>query len=61
MPERSPHDGGDLPAHPERAEPAGPATEGRRWGGVVVVALLGVLCVVIVVVHLVGIVGPGAH
>jgi len=61
MPEPSRHEG-ELPAHPERVDPAMQAAEGRRWGGgVVVVVLLGASVVVLVAVHLTGIAGPGAY
>ena len=49
------------PAHPDRVDAAQPRREGSRWVGIVVVALIGVLVVLIVVLHLTGVVGPGAH
>lgn len=55
-------EGTGLPAHPDRVDDAAPTSPGNGWGVVVVVAvLLGALLVLIVVLHLTGVVGPGAH
>jgi hypothetical protein len=51
----------DLPSHPESSEPGSePPPRPGRAGTVVVAALL-VLVALIVILHLTGIVGPGAH
>jgi hypothetical protein len=60
MPEPLPHDGIDLPAHPDRAEDPTPVTDGSRLGGIIVVVLFGAL-VALIVLHLTGVVGPRAH
>ena len=53
----------DLPAHPESDE-AGvrpPTDRAVDWTGVIVIAVIGALLTVIVILHLTGVVGPGAH
>ena len=49
------------PAHPDRVDHAEPQLERSRWASIVVVALIGALVVLIIVLHLTGVVGPGAH
>jgi hypothetical protein len=49
------------PAHPDRLDAAEPHPDGSRWAGIVVVTLIGALVVLILVLHLTGVVGPGAH
>src|SRR5262245_56197708 len=61
MPEPLPPERHELPAHPDRVDDADLPVADRRWGGIAVVVLLGALLVLIVVLHLTGIVGPGAH
>ncbi len=60
MPEPTDAEAG-LPAHPDRADDAAPAAGGGGWTGIVAVALVGGLIVLIVVLHLTGAAGPGAH
>jgi len=66
MPEQPPGAGEDameLPPHPETDEaPAlhDPAA-GFNWAFVAVVAVIGVLMALMVILHLTGVVGPGAH
>jgi hypothetical protein len=53
----------DLPSHPESKDTASdrrPAT-GSSWGPRIVVAAVVVLLAAIVILHLTGIVGPGAQ
>ena len=53
----------ELPAHPESEGTASgrqPGT-GVSWGTVAVFVVIAALLVVIVVLHLTGAVGPGAH
>ncbi len=60
MPE--PADGGaGLPAHPDRVDDGEPAGGGGGWTGIVMIALVGGLLVLLVVLHLSGAAGPGAH
>ncbi len=61
MPEPLPPERRELPAHPDRVDSTDTAVAGPRWRGIVLVALLGVLVMLIVVLHLTGVVGPGAH
>jgi hypothetical protein len=52
-------DEGQIPAHPDQVDADVPG--GRRRAGIAIVALLGALIVLIVVLHITGVVGPGAH
>ena len=61
MPEPLRPDDAALPAHPDRVDDAEAPSEGTRWTGIALVAVLGALLVLIVVLHLTGVVGPGAH
>lgn len=61
MPEPSPHERPVLPAHPDRIDDPDPTPSERSWAGVVALALMAGLFVLIVVLHLTGVVGPGAH
>jgi hypothetical protein len=61
MPEQSRRDKTALPAHPDRIDHAEQRQDGSRRGGIVIAALVGGLLLLIVVLHLTGIVGPGAH
>jgi len=54
----------DLPAHPDRDGdgPGRTKTTGRpRWGAVAGIVLMMVLVAGLVVLHLTGVLGPGAH
>ena len=51
----------DLPSHPESDEDPGPTPPSSSRAGTVVVAALLALVAVIVILHLTGIMGPGAH
>ncbi len=61
MPEPSPDKRSSLPAHPDRVDDAEPPAEAGSWGAIFVVALLAGLFVVVVVLPLTGVVGPGSH
>ena len=50
-----------LPSHPEHDETPTPPRRSTDWAAVVVVAVIATLLVVMVVLHLTGVVGPGAH
>lgn len=53
----------DLPSHPE-ADDSGPDREpapAGSWAGMAILAVVAALIVVIVVLHLTGVVGPGAN
>jgi hypothetical protein len=53
----------ELPTHPESAEEHSPPRQERPvdWTTVAVVAVIGGLLAVMVILHLTGVVGPGAH
>jgi hypothetical protein len=51
----------DLPSHPESDEDPGPAPRGGSRAGTLVVAALLALVALIVILHLTGVMGPGAH
>lgn len=53
------HDDGQTPAHPDRVDADVPGR--RRPAGLAIVALVGALIVLIVVLHITGVVGPGVH
>jgi hypothetical protein len=53
-----PDTGNDTGAGPDRDKE--PATTGK-WAGRLVIALVAALVVVILILHLTGVVGPGAH
>ena len=55
------HETTGLPAHPRSIDRGDAAAGGSRWGSVLVVALLVGLLVLVIVLHLTGLVGPGAH
>ena len=59
MPDRS-DDSVDLPAHPRRTDPGAPPRRPRGAQTVIVVAVAGLIALVIAL-HLLGVVGPGAH
>ena len=61
MREPPPPDRTELPAHRDQVDRTDCVVAGRRWGGVILIALVGALLVMIVVLHLTGVVGPGAH
>lgn len=61
MPEPQRPNDDDWPAHPDQVDAAEPQLERSRWAGIVVVALIGALVVLILVLHITGVVGPGAH
>jgi hypothetical protein len=50
-----------LPAHPAREEVPTSPRRSTDWAAVVVVAVIATLLVGLVVLHLTGVVGPGAH
>jgi hypothetical protein len=50
-----------APAHPDRMDDADPPAAGSARAGIAVAVLLGLLVALIVVLHLTGAVGPGAH
>lgn len=60
MPEPSRPDDAQLPLHPDRVEDPEPRDH-SGWAGIVIVALLGALVVLMIVLHLAGMVGPGSH
>lgn len=63
MPERMPPDGAALPPHPDATDETDPThtpNKRPRWDGVIMAALFGALLVMIVL-HVTGVVGPGAH
>lgn len=52
----------ELPSHPEADEPAPESPElTTSWGSMLVIGLLAGVVVLILVLHLSGVVGPGAH
>lgn len=53
-------DHSELPSHTDRVDDAG-AHDDTPLAGMVVVAVLGALVMLIVVLHFIGVVGPGAH
>lgn len=61
MPEPSPHERPVLPAHRDRFDDPGPTQSGRSWAGIVGLVLVAGALVLIVLAHLAGAVGPGAH
>ncbi len=61
MPEPSPHERPVLPAHPDRVDDPGPGPSGRSWAGIVGLVMIAGAGVLIVLAHLAGVVGPGAH
>jgi hypothetical protein len=52
----------ELPPHPETDQPAPQRpTAGVNWAVLVVVVVVGTLLALMVILHLTGAVGPGAH
>jgi hypothetical protein len=58
---------GDMPSHSETEEDArggsdgGPAPSTPRWVPMVGIVIVAALIVLIVVLHLTGVIGPGSH
>ena len=53
----------DLPSHPDADDSVDSPDGDRRpsWGGRIVVGAIIALVVVVLLLHLTGVVGPGAH
>lgn len=50
-----------TPAHPDHVDDVAAPREGNTWAGVAIAIVLGGLVLLVVLLHLIGVVGPGAH
>lgn len=51
----------DLPSHPEADDSADAPAGSTSWPGRIIVGAIVALLIVVVLLHLTGLVGPGAH
>lgn len=58
---RPPGDDGGVPAHPDSGDFSGERGPGSNWPMLVILGLIGAVFVLVVILHLTGVVGPGAH
>ena len=61
MPEPTPPVPPPMPTHPDRVDDEAAPRARITWAGLTIAIALGAMLVLIVVLHLTGLVGPGTH